>query len=507
MTQLSVSLNPPFPLDESKFHEPRARPGIVDRAELVERLHASAPRPVLAVTAPAGYGKSTFLAQYVQRRQPRVAWLSLDSRDNDPAVLLTYLAAAVDRVEPISHFEPKVLRSLASPGSGIAAVVQLASSISAMSEPISIVLDHAEALSSRECRDMVAEFALRIPEGSELAIGSRQQVPLPVSRLRADRSMIEVGVEQLAMGDVEAQLLLSGAGVQLDDADRQALVSRTEGWPAGLYLAALAIGPGSRRAHISESFSGDDRFMGDYLRSEFLRRVSRADATFLTRTSILDRMNGSLCDATVGGSGSARVLDRLERRNLLVIPLDRRADWYRYHHLFRDLLHAELLRREPETVKDLHLRAAAWFEANGMAEAAVDHAQQAGDVELVARLVLELANPVWAEGRLDTVLSWMEWFSVDDRLDDHPAVAAHGALDLRAHRQSGRRRALGRCGRSGGHRWDADRRQHDGELAGVPARDCCAAMAWIRYASMPKWRWRGSHRPVLIGRPCCTPRA
>jgi LuxR family maltose regulon positive regulatory protein len=161
---------------------------------------------------------------------------------------------------------------------------------------------------------------------------------------------------------------------------------------------------------------------------EFLDRVSRADVSFLTRTSILDRLSGPLCDAVTDRRGSIRVLDRLERSNLMVVPLDRRGEWYRYHHLFQDLLRSELERREPEMIPELHRRAASWLEVSDLPEAAIGHAQQAGDADRVARLVLKLANPVWKSGRLDTVLRWMDWFAAHDVIQDHPAVAVHGAL-------------------------------------------------------------------------------
>src|SRR5262249_15717262 len=153
---------------------------------------------------------------------------------------------------------------------------------------------------------------------------------------------------------------------ELDDVDVDELVERTEGWPAGLYLAALAMNAGGARSDVGSVAAGDDRFIADYLRSEFLDRASRADVAFLTRSSILDRLTGALCDVTVGRRESCRVLDRLERRNLLVIPVDRRGEWYRYHHMFRELLHAELVRREPEMIPELHARAASWYEANGL---------------------------------------------------------------------------------------------------------------------------------------------
>ncbi len=379
---------------------------------------------MLAVVAPAGYGKTTLLAQWAECKQPRVAWLSVDARDNDPNVLLTYLAVVFDRVEPI---EPKVFRSLASPGAGMANVTPLVTSLSSMHTPVAVVLDNAEALTSRGCRDIIAELAIRLPAGSQLAIGSRREVPMPVSLLRAQGGIVEIGVDDLAMRRAEARSLLVGAGVASAEDRVDELIDRTEGWPAGLYLAALAINAGSRVENTFR-FTGDDRFIGDYLRSEFLHRLSRADVSFLTRTSVLDRLSGPLCDVTAGRKGSSRVLDRLERRNLLVLPLDHRGDWYRYHHLFRELLYAELMRREPDMVPELHSRAAAWYEASKLPEAAIEHAQQAGDADRVARLVLKVAHPVWASGRLDTVLRWMEWFSAHDLIGAQPAVAVHGAL-------------------------------------------------------------------------------
>ena len=249
-------------------------------------------------------------------------------------MLLTYLAVVFDRVERI---EPKVFRSLTSPGAGMAAITALVTSIASMETPVAVVLDNAEALTDRRCRDVIAELALRLPAGSQVAIGSRQEVPVPVSLLRSRGGIVEIGIDDLAMSRQEAQSLLEGAGIESAEDLTDDLIDRTEGWPAGLYLAALAINAGSP-VESTFRFTGDDRFIGDYLRSEFLRRVSRADVSFLTRTSILDRMSGPLCDVTAGRTGSSRVLDRLERRNLLVLPLDRRGDRYRYHPLFRELL-------------------------------------------------------------------------------------------------------------------------------------------------------------------------
>ena len=413
-----------FELRESKFHPPAARPGIVIRTALVNRL-AAAQSPIITVTAPPGYGKTMLLAQWAELVGPRVAWVSCDDGDNDPVVLLSALAVALDRIEPI---DPTIFSALVSSGGNITVVPRFVSAIAAMHRPVTLVLDHAEAVTNKQCLNTIAEFALRLPPGWQLAIASRVGVPLPVARLRAQGRIVEISAEDLAMGTEEASSLLEGAGAELGEASIHELLQRTEGWPAGLYIAALAIKAGTRRSEVGFTFTGDDIFMGDYLRSELLDRVSGAVASFLIRTSVLDRMSGSLCDAILDGEGSQRLLERLESRNLLIVPLDRRREWYRYHHLLQELLQAELRRREPDLVQDLHFRAAGWYEANAMPEAAIKHAQAAGDYDRVARLVLELAQPVWASGRVETVLRWMEWLRDVTSAEHYGAIAVHGSL-------------------------------------------------------------------------------
>jgi LuxR family transcriptional regulator, maltose regulon positive regulatory protein len=413
-----------FELRESKFHPPAARPGIVIRTALVNRL-AAAQSPIITVTAPPGYGKTMLLAQWAELVGPRVAWVSCDDGDNDPVVLLSALAVALDRIEPI---DPTIFSALVSSGGDITVVPRFVSAVAAMHRPVTLVLDHAEAVTNKQCLNTIAEFALRLPPGWQLAIASRAGVPLPVARLRAQGRIVEISAEDLAMGTEEASSLLEGAGAELGEASIHELLQRTEGWPAGLYIAALAIKAGTRRSEVGFTFTGDDIFMGDYLRSELLDRVSGAVASFLIRTSVLDRMSGSLCDAILDGEGSQRLLERLESRNLLIVPLDRHREWYRYHHLLQELLQAELRRREPDLVQDLHFRAAGWYEANAMPEAAIRHAQAAGDYDRVARLVLELAQPVWASGRVETVLRWMEWLRDVTSAEHYGAIAVHGSL-------------------------------------------------------------------------------
>lgn len=413
-----------FALIESKFHPPGVRPGIVVRTALVERLAATRV-PVITVAAPPGYGKTTLMSQWAERIGSRAAWLSCDDGDNDPVVLLSALAVALDR---IGRVDPSIFSALASAGADITVVPRFVSAVASVQPPVTVLLDQAEAVTNRQCLNTIAEFALRLPPGWQLGLASRTVVPLPTARLRAQGGILEVTADDLSMGPREADSLLKGAGVEADEASVRDLLQRTEGWPAGLYIAALALKSGSRNSDVGFTFTGDDVYMGDYLRSELLDRISGAEASFLIRTSVLDRMCGSLCDAILEETGSTAALEQMEARNLLVIPLDRHREWYRYHHLLRDLMRAELRRREPDLILDLNFRAAAWFEANAMPEAAIDHAQAAGDYDRVARLILELQQPVWASGRVETVLRWMDWLRDIPSAEYYGAIAVHGSL-------------------------------------------------------------------------------
>jgi LuxR family transcriptional regulator, maltose regulon positive regulatory protein len=421
---LSGSLLNPDQLLEWKLRVPSARPGIVPRAALVERLLASQAVPVVCVVAPPGYGKSTLLSQWADRAGRRVGWISVDRRDNDLVVLLTYLAVALDRVEPIDR---AVFEVLGVPGVSAMATVlpRLMAAVAAMTQPVALVLDHLESLENQECLDAVAELAACLPSGSQLVLASRARPPLPLARLRAQGQVMEVGAAELAMDQQEARALLEGAGLQLDEAGVASLVRRTEGWPVGLYLAALALQAGAPQD--GPGITGDDRLVADYLHSELLARLSPDEVAFLTRTAVLERMCGPLCDAVLGTQGAAGILESLDGANLLLVPLDRRRHWYRYHHLFHDLLRAELQRREPALVPQLHRRAAAWYAANGLPEVAIDHAQAGGDSDRVAGLVVTLTQPAYAAGRVDTARRWLAWFEDQGLLERYPQVAVQGA--------------------------------------------------------------------------------
>jgi LuxR family transcriptional regulator, maltose regulon positive regulatory protein len=426
-------VGPSLELEESKLRPPPAGPGIVARTALVGRLLGSAGVPVVCVVAPPGYGKTTLLAQWAARNG-QVGWVTVDPRDNDPAVLLAYLAVALDRIEPI---DPDVVGSLAASGPPAAAKLlpQLAASVAAITQPVALVLDQVELLDNPRCLDAVVELVAQLPSGSQLVLASRARPPLPMALLRTQSRVVELGVAELAMDQSEARALLEGAGVQLTDEQATELVRRTEGWPVGLYLAALAFKAGAWHGDPGAGLTGDagvgftgaDRFIAEYLWSELLARLPRKTVSFLTRTAVLDRMCGSLCDAVLDTRGSTGVLESLAGSNLLLVPLDRRREWYRYHHLFGELLRAELERREPELVAQLHVRAAGWCEANGQPETALDHAQAAGDTDRVARLVSALTQPAYAAGRGDTARRWLAWFEDQGLLERYPQVAVQGA--------------------------------------------------------------------------------
>jgi LuxR family maltose regulon positive regulatory protein len=408
---------------DAKLSPPPPRPGIVERSALVDRLLAHDGEPLLAVAAPPGYGKSTVLAQWSARQSRKVAWVSLDDADNDPAVLLFETAMALNRLDVL---DDDVVRSLRSRSPSTSAALARLVGVGRGADDVAVVLDHLEAVDNPEALDVVAELALRLPRGSRMAVATRAKLPLPTPLLRSRGELVEVGIDDLAMNRDEAALLFDGVGVRFGDDAIDRLVEKTEGWPAGLYLAAIAAKLG--RASDDLSFSGSDRIVADYFRTEVLARLEPSTVEFLIRTAILDQLSGALCDAVLERSGSHQVLEQLEGSNLLLVAVDRQGEWYRYHRLFRELLLTEARRQDPELVAALHARATNWLESKRMVEAAIGHAQLAGDHEAVARLVSTATQPTYAAGRATTVRRWLEWFHTEGCIDRFPQVAVLGAI-------------------------------------------------------------------------------
>jgi LuxR family transcriptional regulator, maltose regulon positive regulatory protein len=414
----------PFDLAEVKLSAPSTRAGTVAKADMIAELCAS-DVPLVSLVAPPGYGKTTFLARWAEADPRPFAWIALDQGDNDPVVLLRYVAGAMHRVEPLA---PAVFDALSGPsGSGWAQrVVSLGNALAARERPFVLAFEDAHAVANPASLDAVAELLESLPAGSQIAIASREEPALPLGRWRARGWVHELGPEDLRLDEQEAELLLAAAGVELEKEQITELTDRTEGWPAGLYLAALSIQAGSPRSASTTAFGGDDRFVADYFRSELISRLPDDEARFLKHTSVLERMCGGLCDAVVESTGSAGVLERLERTNGFVVPLDRRGEWYRYHHLFAELLRNELEHSESEVAADLNRRAMAWCIANDLPEAAVVYGHAAGETDAVAGLVDALALPTHYDGRMETLEGWLRWFSEDD-LRRYPALAVVGA--------------------------------------------------------------------------------
>ena len=411
----------------SKVRRPPVRPGTVRRSLLVERLRAGASCPIVSVVAPPGYGKTTLLSQWAERNDQSFAWVSVDEADNDPKVLLGYVAEALDAVEPIGE---RVFEALASPGSSVpgSVVPRLGSALLSMASPVTLVIDDVHVLRDRECRSALSVLADHVPPGSRLALASRAEPPLRIARLRAEGKVLEIGPGDLALTRREASSLLQNVNLSLGEDDVAELHRRTEGWPVGLYLAALYLREGGPLAGAAVSFGGDDWLVSQYVESEFLARISRRQRAFLTRTAVLERMCGPLCDAVLELSGSAGVLEDLARSNLLLVPLDRRQEWYRYHHLFRDMLLAELHRLEPDLMPVLYRRAAAWHERYGAAGEALEYLMKAGDAGAAALLAGVLAFPAYQHGRVATVERWFGWLDDHGAMEDHAAVAVMAAM-------------------------------------------------------------------------------
>jgi LuxR family maltose regulon positive regulatory protein len=346
--------------------------------------------------------------------------VSVDQRDNDPVVLLTYIAEALHRVEPMP---PAVFEALSAPGAGIETVLipRVAAALSGRASPSVLVLDDVHVLQNPAGLEAIATLILGLPEAFQIAVAGRAEPRLPLARLRARGNVLDIGP-----GASEAEVVLQGTNVHLPKADVVGLVERTEGWPVGVYLAALSIRAGGGAPAVA-GFAGDDRLVGDYLSQEVLAHLGPRITSFLTRTSVLDEMSGPLCDAIRGQTASAQTLEVIARQNLLVIPLDRRQAWYRYHHLFHDLLRAELGRHEPDLVPELHRRAAHWCEDHGRAEAALDYAQAAGDADYAAQLFASVSILAYISGRLATVRRWLEWFEQSGSIERYPIVALTGA--------------------------------------------------------------------------------
>src|SRR5215470_951569 len=393
----------------TKLHVPRLQQGFVARLRLVEALDEGLSRRLILVCAPAGFGKTALLADWAQRGSRPVAWLSLDAGDNDPARFWRHAVAALDRVRPGIGERAGPLLGPPAPLSFEGLVTALINQLAAQpgEDKLLLVLDDYHLIDTQQVQDSLAFLLEHLPSSMHLVLASRPDPPLPLARLRARGQLAELRAAELRFtADEAAALLREAVGGDLPGTIVGALAARTEGWAAGLQLAALSLRGQQDKAGLVAAFSGSHRYVLDYLADEVLERQDEQLRGFLLETSVLDRLSSALCDAVTGRTGSQAMLERVERAGLFMVPLDVVRGWWRYHHLFADLLGARLRREQPGRVEALHRAAAAWCEEHDLADDAVRHALAAGDPAWAARLIERYFDAVFLPGERATVQRW-----------------------------------------------------------------------------------------------------
>ncbi len=393
----------------TKLYARPARADLVPRPRITRLLDAGLSASLILVSAPAGFGKTTLLAAWLADRPQRSAWLTLDTADNDHARFLSYVLAALQVAVPgVASDLVAPLRS-PQPPSAEAVVTVLVNELAPLSNPVILVLDDYHAITSPAVNSAVAYLLEHLPPSLHLVIATRSDPPLPIARLRARGQVVEVRADDLRFTPDEAAAFLNQTmGLALSPEQVAALDERAEGWIAGLQMAALSMRGREDVDDFIRAFAGTHRFIMDYLLEEVLAREPEEVQAFLLQTAILTRLSGPLCDAVTGGSGAQEMLEGLERRNLFVVPLDDQRRWYRYHHLFADLLQARIHQSGPDRVAGLYSRAAEWCEGEGLTAEAVGYALAARDYRRVATLVAGYWPYALANGEIATVWSWLE---------------------------------------------------------------------------------------------------
>jgi LuxR family transcriptional regulator, maltose regulon positive regulatory protein len=396
------------PILTTKLYRPRTRADLVARPHLLNKLTEAARRPLTLVSAPAGFGKSTLLAAWLEESGGRVAWVSLDEGDNDPIRFWTYCIAALQTVEPAlgADLRPVLLAPQLPAIETI--LTPLLNDLAAQSEPITLVLDDYHVIDAAAIHEAITFLIEHLPPLTHLVIAGRTNPPLPLSRLRARGQLAEIRAADLRFSGAEvAHLVQEVVGQPLSAPDLAALEARTEGWVAGLQLAGLSLRARSDVSGFIQAFTGSHAYIIDYLVEEVLQRLPAETERFLIQTAVLDRLCGPLCEAVTGAAGAQRMLEQFERDNLFLIPLDTQRQWYRYHNLFADVLRHRLRQVQPALVAELHLRAARWLADNGWLPEAISHAFAAQVPEEAACLIEREAEATLMRGEYMTLQGWL----------------------------------------------------------------------------------------------------
>jgi len=368
------------------------------------------------ISAPSGYGKTTLLAEWLSERGKDypTAWFSLEKGDNDPIRFLSYMIAAFQNVqEGLGQDTGAMMQGTQNPmDESILSV--LVNELSIVSHNFLLILEDYHVIESREIHQLMVFLLEHLPPQMHMAILTRSDPPFPLARLRARGDLLEIRAKDLRFSYEDAKAFLNNmVGVQLSDGDIQILLDRTEGWITGLQLAALSIQGRNDASEVIASFGGRHEYIVDYLIEEVLELQSDGLKKFLVQTSLLSRMNGSLCDALTGQPDGETTLERLEKSNLFVNALGGKQSWYRYHHLFADVMNNRLQRFFPDQISELHLRAAKWFEQNTLHSEAIDHALAAKEYSFAAEVVESQAQNLLHNGNISTLLSWLDQFPAE----------------------------------------------------------------------------------------------
>ncbi len=396
------------PIITTKLSKPLIRPQAVKRPQLLARLDEGCLRKLTLICAPAGFGKTTLVSFWLAGSAQPAAWLSLDAQDNDPLRFLAYLIASLKTISVDTGEDlPGMLESPQPPPAEYVLTVLL-NELSLVPGHFSLVLDDWHKIDAKPVNDLLLLLLEHLPEKMHLVVITREDPPLPLARLRANGQLTELRAAELRFLPGEAaEFLCRVMGLDLQSRDIDALEERTEGWIAGLQLAAIAMRGQKDTAGFIRSFTGSHRFILDYLAEEVLRHLPERERAFLMQTAILDSLCGPLCDAVTGRDDSAEILETLERANMFVVPLDERRQWYRCHHLFADVLQARAMHLQPGQLPGLHKLASAWYERSGLRCEAVHHALEAQDFERAAEMI-ELAWPEAEEGSI-LMPAWLGW--------------------------------------------------------------------------------------------------
>ncbi len=420
----------PMAILATKLYLPSPRAKVVLRPRLTERLNEGLHRKLTLVSAPAGFGKTTLVSEWVTGGERRAAWLSLDEGDNDPARFLAYVGAALQTVAP--DIGQGILRVLQSPKppSPEAVLTTLLNEITTVPDRIILVFDDYHVLDAKPVDSALSFLLEHLPPQMHLVITTREDPQFPLARLRARGQLTELRASDLRFTPAEAADFLKGVmGLDLSAQDIALLESRTEGWIAGLQLAALSMQGHQDVTSFIKSFNGSHRFVLDYLVEEVLQRQPESARSFLLQTALLDRLSGPLCNAVTERDDSGRMLDALERSNLFVVSLDDTRHWYRYHHLFAEVLQARSLEEHPDQVAESHRRASAWYEQNALPFEAIRHAFAAEDLERAAGLVELAARGMLANRQDERFIGWLKTLP-DELVKIRPVLNVYYALAL-----------------------------------------------------------------------------